>query len=68
MTPAGLWMDYTSAATNPSYVPALLSTLTDKMGFLERAYSLAFKVIKKCRIFYTSFRASRACKPFACPC
>ena len=32
-------IEYCSGAvTNPSYVPALMSGLTDKKGFFERAY------------------------------
>ena len=42
-TPAGGMMDYTEAATMPSYVPTYSSGLPDKMTFSQRASNLVQK-------------------------
>ena len=42
-TPAGATMDYTEAASMPSYVPTSLSGLPDKMTFAQRASNVIQK-------------------------
>ena len=42
-TPAGAMMDYTEAASMPSYVPTSLSGLPDEMPFAQRASNLIQK-------------------------
>ena len=44
-TPAGAMMDYTEAASMPSYVPTSLSGLPDKMTFAQRTSNLVEKAL-----------------------